>query len=63
MPTIEEAGNAVIQTMSNECHCQKKKCGHVWVSTKKDLPVQCSKCHSPTWWVPSKIKPKKKREK
>ena len=36
-----------------------ERCAHQWVPRNKDLPIVCSRCKSPYWNIPRKIKNKK----
>lgn len=36
---------AIIKVEALECN----KCGYIWISRSKELPVACSKCKSAYW--------------
>jgi len=36
--------------------CKCERCGHKWITRKKEMPKVCPKCKSPYWDVPKKKK-------
>jgi len=40
-----------------------ERCNHIWRGRGDKKPVVCSRCKSPYWDVPRKLKKRKKRKK